>query len=253
MITKNRWLKQFTDKEEILNTWKNQALLRENLLENKENFFHNQDVKNSDFFIPDYQLHSIDEDIITINFIFEDNNYVNAFLNLKSENTFIFQTEGVAINEEGFTATVELSGPQKLKLFAFAKDYFSNRQIYENFDVDNNFSFSGWALSLNQQLNPPEIKRPDGKKVTTAGSTILLPQQSSQIDEYVYQFQVQEVTEFLYLDFINIYKIKTRLALMPEGVIPLELYATERVIPSNYYPEKNHDIMGVFILSCAIQ
>ncbi|MHA2336985.1 MAG: hypothetical protein ACXACX_06770 [Candidatus Hodarchaeales archaeon] len=253
MITKNRWLKQFSDKEEILNAWKNKALLSENILENKENFFHNQDVKNNDPFIPDYQLHVIEEDFLRINFIFEDNKYVNAFLNLKSENMFTFQTKGVAVDEEGFTATAELSGPQKLKLFAFANDYFSNRQIYENFDTENNFSFSGWALSLNQQLNPPEIKRSDGKKITTAGSTILLPQQSSQIDEYVYQFQVQEITEFLYLDFINIYKIKTRLALMPDGEIPLELYATERVIPPNYYPEKNHDIMGVFILSCSIQ
>ena len=134
----------------------------------------------------------------------------------------------------------------------FASDYLLNKKYYEKFNSENDFYISGWALSLNQQLNPPEIKRSDGKKITTAGSSILLPQQSDQLDEYVYQFRVKEVTDFFFLDFINVIKIKTRLALMPGGEIPFELYATERVIHPNYFPKPGHDIYGIFILSCTL-
>jgi hypothetical protein len=253
MITKNRWLKQFSESEEILNKWKNKAQKSENLLEGIENFFYNQKVDDKNNFLPHYQLHKLEQEQITINYIFENKKYVNAFLSLKSDSKYIFQSKGLAIDEEGFTATVELSGPQKLKLFTFANDYLSEKESYENFDEENNFYLSGWALSLDQQLNPPEIKRPDGKKITTAGSTILLPQQSDQLDEYAYQFLVKEVTEFTFLDFINVYKINTRLALMPDGEIPLELYTTERVINADYSPEPGHDIFGIFILSCSIR
>ena len=79
-----------------------------------------------------------------------------------------------------------------------------------------------------------------------------LPYQTPQFDEYVYQFQVKAVEEFLAFDYINILKITTKLAVMPDREIPLTLYATERVITKDYFPEKGQDIMGMFILSSSL-
>ncbi|OLS25970.1 MAG: hypothetical protein HeimC3_12440 [Candidatus Heimdallarchaeota archaeon LC_3] len=251
MITKNRWLKTFSDSEEKLNEWMNKALKNENSLLMEENIYQNQYVKKIDYKIPDYQIFQIEEKYVVITFVFEENSFKNSFLSLKTDQNYPLQPKGVAIEEEGLTATVEFSGPQNLKLFSFANDFFNNKDIYQNFNKQNRFYLTGWALSLEQQLDPPEVNRPDGIKVTTAGSTILLPHQTPQPDEYVYQLQVQDIEEFLFQDFINVIKIRTRLAVMPEGDIPLDLYVTERSLQSNYYPEKHQDIMGVFILCCS--
>ena len=160
---------------------------------------------------------------------------------------------GVSEYEEKLTALLFLEGPGKMTLNAFATDYYTNAKNYtKNIGEKVFLQFTGWALSLSQQLDPPKYKHPDGKEITTAGSTILLPQHTKEIDEYVYQFHVKDTKEYFFNNHIMVVRINTRLALLPEGEIPVDLYATESVMQNEYYPEKGHDIMGIFILCCTL-
>lgn len=109
-------------------------------------------------------------------------------------------------------------------------------------------SYAGWIQSLEKQTSPPQIKQQNGSLVTTKGSSIFYNVEGKNPFEFVYQFNVQEHESVIWNDFIEIVQIKTTLFRTDKEKIELNLYGTERIFQSSYFPRKNDDIMGIMDL-----
>lgn len=247
-----RWINPFTNNEQLHEEWIKSIILGSNEITNQmEDHELNPDEMDQE--PNNYGAFKLGEDPLQLVALTKDQEPFCIFTAMTGQGRTPVILRGVSEYEEKLTALIFLEGPSKMTLNAFATDYYKNSEKYmKNLGEKVFVQFTGWALSVSHQTNPPNIKRPDGKEITTAGSTILLPQQTKSIDEYVYQFYIKDFKEYFFHNYSMVIRINTRLAILPEGEIPLDLYATERIMQDEYYPEKGHDIMGIFILCCNI-
>ncbi|MHA2366367.1 MAG: hypothetical protein ACXAC7_20590 [Candidatus Hodarchaeales archaeon] len=158
---------------------------------------------------------------------------------------------GIGEYENKIEALRLLELPHKVQLSTFASDHVL-RKTQPKIGQEISISFAGLAYSLSHQPHPPVIKRPDGKKITTKGSSIFYQAPEKETNDYIYQFYVEEVEEWLWDDFLNVFKIQTTLFRLPGITVPIYIYATERVLQDNYTPKKGDDILGVLWLDSKI-
>ena len=160
----------------------------------------------------------------------------------------IAQIKGVSVWEDNINATLTT----KIDSAVFNSFLFNYANIKPHLPKLLNqkvlVSFSGWIKSLEKQINPPQIKQPNGSLVTTKGSSIFYNVEGKKPYEYIYQFNVEEHSSILFNDFIEILQIKSTLFKTEKEKIELFLYCTERTLQNAYYPRDNDDIMGVMQL-----
>lgn len=156
-------------------------------------------------------------------------------------------------NLESFTAlepsveAIRLIDVQGAKLHSLAIDHVfhhSEKQLGSFVPV----SFTGWAYSCERQDNPPSVRRPDGKLVTTRGSSIFYNMEGREKHDYVYQLHAEGVESFVWHDFLPIIQVKTTLFRLDNLAVPFYLYITERSLHQADYPRKGEDLMGVMLL-----
>ncbi|MFW9928125.1 MAG: hypothetical protein ACFFD1_01885 [Candidatus Thorarchaeota archaeon] len=246
----DRWLNTLSNDQQLIDSWKKKASIQEDLLKNKETTHTKQYFSDYKIPKPSYSIFSLGHNQFNLNYVFSGDKFERSFIGYEGDKFTELVIEGISLHEDGLTATVELSGPNKLKLFSFASDYFLSSERYEKFQIKTKVKLYGWALSLSHQDSPPKIKQKNGKLITTAGSSILLPKHSKNIDEYVYQFNVHNVEEISFENSISIYSFSTWLASFSEMNIPLQLFASERVVQGAYSPKNGDDVFGMMILCC---
>lgn len=159
---------------------------------------------------------------------------------------------GISEFENSFEALMSFELPHNVHLVSFAPDHIANSSSSQ-LGTQIHIAFTGWAYSLSHQMDPPTITQ-GGKKIITRGSSIFYHplDKKNILDDYLYQFYVEEVDSWIWNDFLIVYKITTTLFRLPEIKIPMVLYATERTLQNNYIPEVGDDIMGLLWFSSHI-
>lgn len=195
-----------------------------NVYEFKQDFFGFQAVVNTQ------------KDVIAFNPTFEFPKPTDAII------------KGVSVEENGAEAI--LTTKKENALFSSFLLNYPNIKPHLPKILDKRLliAFSGWVQSLDKQDNPPQIKQKDGSLVTTKGSSVFYNVEGKRIFEFVYQFNIEEVSSVIWNDFIEVIQIKTTLFKTEKEKINLYLYVTERALQNSYYPKKNDDIMGVMQL-----
>ena len=195
------------------------------IYEQKQNFFGFQAVTNDK-----------KDDIISFNPVFDFPRPTDAVI------------KGIAAQENGVDAI--MTTKKDTSIFSSFLLNYSNIKPHLPRILDKTLliSFAGWVQSLEKQDNPPKIKQKDGALVTTKGSSIFYNVEGKKTYEFVYQFNVEEVSSMIWNDFIEIIQIKTTLFRTEKEKIEIFLYTTERVLQNGYYPKKNDDIMGIMEL-----
>ncbi len=195
-----------------------------NIYELKENFFGFQAVVNSQ------------KDVISFNPTFEFPRPTDAII------------KGVAVQENGADALITTK-KENAVFSSFLLNY-SNIKPHLPRILDKTLlvSFAGWIRSQEKQENPPQIKQQNGSMVTTKGSSIFYNIEGKKNYEFIYQFNIEDISSMIWNDFIEIIQIKTTLFRTEKEKISLYLYTTERALQKGYYPKKNDDIVGVMDL-----
>ena len=155
---------------------------------------------------------------------------------------------GISEYENTYEAFRSIELPHNVYLITYAMDHIlqhSTKLLNKQISI----SFAGWVYSLAHQQKPPIYKQ-NGKIVTTRGSSIFYhpPEKENDLQDYIYQFYVEEVNSWLWNNSLIIYKIKTTFFRLPGITVPIVLYATERVLQENYIPKVGDDIMGILWL-----
>ena len=136
---------------------------------------------------------------------------------------------------------------------SFALDHLVYKQhLPDILGTKIQISFMGWLLSLERQFNPPQVKQPNGKLVTTKGSSIFYNIKDKPLYEYIYQFNVESINSIIWNNYIEIIQIKTTFFKTNESKVNINLYVTERSLQNEYYPKKGEDIMGIMLLNSSI-
>lgn len=195
-----------------------------NIYELKDNFFGFQAVVNSQ------------KDVISFNPTFEFPRPTDAII------------KGVAAQENGADAII--TAKKENAVFSSFLLNYSNIKPHLPRILDKRLlvAFAGWTQSLEKQENPPQIKQQDGSLVTTKGSSVFYNVEGKKNYEFIYQFNIEDVSSIIWNDFIEIIQIKTTFFRTEKEKISLYLYTTERALQNGYYPKKNDDIMGVMEL-----
>ena len=195
-----------------------------NVYEYKEGFFGFQVVENTE------------KDVIAFNPMFEFPRPTDAVI------------KGVAVEENGVEAILTTKKDNAL-FSSFLLNYPNIKpHLPKILDKRLLVAFSGWVQSMEKQENPPQIKQADGSLVTTKGSSVFYNVEGKRISEFVYQFNIEDVSSIIWNEFIEVLQIKTTLFKTEKEKISLYLYTTERALQNGYYPKKNDDIMGIMQL-----
>jgi len=238
--------------EETLNSWKSE--MRENdSLGHQRRFVGLRDplVSRNDL-LEGTALSTLTCEDVQLHLVSGNDNYSRFFFRFKGRGSTPFIVHGVTEAEDRLSADVQISGPMGSELVAFACDFYAKAETYLKRNSPAMLQFSGWGLFVSQQRNPLELGSPDGKKITTAGSSILLPGFRTEPDEYLFQFRVERTRDIIFMDTITITAIETKLMNIHSGSIPLTLYVSESALLEEYYPRPGDDITGALILCCNV-
>lgn len=128
----------------------------------------------------------------------------------------------------------------------FDTKYFKNRDAYKPGEKYK-FSLSAMAYSLSK-TEPRIIEDKQGKQLSTKGMAAFFPFQQGDIDDFLFQVPVKEVTE---LEFENktVYRIKAPLFRSDNGSRDVDIYIyASKNTTKGYIPASGDDVAGILWL-----